>query len=119
MSLVPKPINMTTGEPSWRWRRIAFFIVLIWCLWTVGGMVDRIDSALNYAIATGGLWLAAGLSLMYMGFATIQDLLAIFITKSGRPYAETISGTVETKTVETKTVKPDPTVPPEKFGSGQ
>lgn len=119
MSRIPKPINMTTGEPSWRWRRIAVFMVMIFSLITLWRLVGHDDTALNYAIATGLIWLTAALVLIYTGFATAQDLLAIFVTKTGRPYAEPVSGTVETKTVETKTVKPDPTVPPDNFGSGR
>lgn len=121
MSRIPKPINMTTGEPSWRWRRIAFFLVLLFSLTMLWRLVGHDDTALNYAIATGLIWLAAALVLIYTGFATAQDLLAIFVTKTGRPYADvppSTGGTVEKTMTEKTTVKADP-IPPEHFGSGQ
>lgn len=106
--IIPPSINQTTGEPSWRWRRVAFFMVLIFSLVMMWRLVDNDDTALNYAVAVGMVWLAAALVLIYTGFATAQDIIAIFVARSGRPYASQ-AGSVETTTKTT--VTPDPNTP--------
>lgn len=107
MPAIPPPINEKTGEPSWRWRRIAVFIMLAYCMFALWDLVDNSDSELNSVIASGLLWLMGTTFLVYCGFATVQDVTAIITTRTGRPYAEPVVGTVETVTTEKKTVTVD------------
>lgn len=78
---------MKTGEPSWRWRRIVIFTVTAFCLWQINGLVDALDSELNRLIAYGLLVLSGVLVLGYTGFATVQDVIAIWRTGRALPYA--------------------------------
>ena len=78
---------MKTGEPSWRWRRIVIFAVTAFCLWQINGLVDALDSELNRLIAYGLLVLSGVLVLGYAGFATVQDVIAIWRTGRALPYA--------------------------------
>lgn len=87
-SPLPPPISQTTGEPSWRWRRIVILTTVAFCMMMIAWMVDRDDTQLNMVIASGLLWLAGVLILGYAGLATVQDVSAIITTRTGRPYAD-------------------------------
>lgn len=87
-SPLPPPINQTTGEPSWRWRRSLILATIGFCMIQTGRMVDASDTQLNIMIASGYFWLGGVLAIAYSGLATIQDLTAIIVTRSGRPYAD-------------------------------
>lgn len=87
-SPLPLPVNQTTGEPSWRWRRSLVLATIGFCMIQTGRMIDAADTQLNILIASGYFWLGGGLAITYSGLATIQDLTAIIVTRSGRPYAE-------------------------------
>lgn len=76
-----------TGEPSWVWRRIVIFAVTTFCLWQINGLVDAVDSELNRLIASSLLLLIGVLVMGYTGFATVQDVVAIWRTGRGLPYA--------------------------------
>lgn len=75
-----------TGEPSWRWRRTATFLMIAYCMGGLAGMVDRADTELNGTIASGLMWLLGVTFLGYAGFATAQDVAAIIAARSGLPY---------------------------------
>lgn len=77
-----------TGEPSWLWRRIAILAVTAFCLWQINGLVDALDSELNRLIASGLLILAGTLVMGYTGFATVQDVIAIWRTGRALPYRD-------------------------------
>ena len=79
---------MKSGEPSWKWRRLVIFAVTAWACFMLHGLVDAIDSELNSSIATGLLILVGVLVGSYTGFATIQDIAAIWRTGRGLPYRE-------------------------------
>ena len=76
------------GEPSWRWRRILIYAVLIWACVQLAVLVDASDTRVNETIAWGWLVLITALVLGYTGFATVQDVAAIWATRTGRPYAD-------------------------------
>ncbi len=79
---------MKSGEPSWKWRRLVIFAVTAWACLMLYGLVDAIDSELNRSIATGLLILVGVLVGSYTGFATVQDVIAIWRTGRGLPYRE-------------------------------
>ncbi len=79
---------MKTGEPSWKWRRLVTIAVTAWACFVLSGLIDAIDSELNRGIATGLLILVGVLVASYTGFATIQDVIAIWRTGRGLPYRE-------------------------------
>lgn len=76
-----------TGEPSWIYRRIFIFATGAFCLWQINGLVDAVDSELNRLIASSLLLLIGVLAMGYTGFATVQDVVAIWRTGRGLPYA--------------------------------
>jgi|SRR5215217_743502 len=76
-----------SGEPGWTWRRsvlIAIIGVSFYLLWII---VQGPDSRTNETIAVGLIWAIFGSGLIYAGFATVQDLTAIWVTKSALPYS--------------------------------
>lgn len=77
-----------SGEPSWIYRRVAIYAVTIWGCYQLFLLIDAQDSRLNEAIAFGWQVLIAALVLGYVGFATVQDIAAIWRTRSGKPYRE-------------------------------
>jgi hypothetical protein len=93
---LPKPINQTTGEPSWRWRRIAFFGIVgvsFLHLASLGIMPSVEDTEVNKTIVESAYWLMGIAFLGYSGIAAGQDIAAILTTRSGRPYADNVQST--------------------------
>lgn len=76
-----------TGEPGWKWRRFAIFPVVAFACWRLAAMENAPDTEVNQTIAWGWMLLISVLVLGYTGFATIQDIAAIWRTRSGLPYA--------------------------------
>lgn len=76
------------GEPSWRYRRIMIYSLLIWACYQLYDLVDAQDTRLNDSIAFGWQTIIAILVVGYTGFATAQDIAAIWTTRTGRPYAD-------------------------------
>lgn len=76
------------GEPGWSWRRAAIFPVVAWGCRELSLLKAAADTQVNETIAFGWITLIAALILGYTGFATAQDIAAIWRMKSGRPYAE-------------------------------
>lgn len=90
---IPPPSNVATGEPSWRWRRIAFFAITGFSLLLVpllGWLPAIADTKINETIVSSCFWLAGINFLFYSGFATTQDVVAIWTARSGRPYAANV-----------------------------
>ncbi len=81
-----------TGEPGWSWRRAAIFPVVAWGCWELHLLKAAADTRVNETIAFGWITLIAALVLGYTGFATAQDIAAIWRTRSGLPYAPTPAG---------------------------
>lgn len=75
-----------SGEPGWFWRRSTIFPVVAYGCWQLRLLIDAPDTKVNEAIALGWLWLIAVLILGYTGFATVQDVIAIWRTGTGLPY---------------------------------
>lgn len=76
------------GEPSWRYRRLAIYAVTIWGCFQLWLLVDSQDTRVNETIAWGWQVMILALVLGYTGFATVQDITAIWRTRSGKPYRE-------------------------------
>lgn len=83
MTTSPKP-----GEPSWRYRRLLVYAVILWASYQLWVLIDRQDSRLNETIAFGWQVILATVVLGYLGFATAQDISAIMTTRTARPYAD-------------------------------
>lgn len=77
-----------TGEPGWKWRRAAIFPVIAYACWMLFLLRGDADTEVNKLMASGFLWLIAALLFCYTGFATIQDVIAIWKTGTGLPYAK-------------------------------
>jgi hypothetical protein len=76
------------GEPSWRYRRLAIYAVTIWGCFQLWLLVDSQDTRVNETIAWGWQVMILALVLGYTGFATVQDMTAIWRTRSGKPYSQ-------------------------------
>lgn len=85
--MLPPPTSRTTGEPSWRYRRIMAFAIAAFCAFMLAYLVNKADTELNRTIASGALAVLGLVFLLYSGFATVQDLVAIWRTGSALPYA--------------------------------
>jgi hypothetical protein len=55
--------------------------------WRLVALESASDTRVNETIAWGWILLVASVALGYLGFATAQDIAAIFATRSGTPYA--------------------------------
>jgi len=77
-----------TGEPSWRYRRLLTYAIIIWAAGMIWLLIDASDTRLNETIAWGLLGLILFAYGFYTGAATTQDVVAIMTTRSARPYAE-------------------------------
>lgn len=76
-----------SGEPGWTWRRsvlIGIIGISFYLLWVI---VHGPESRTNETIAVGLIWTICVSGLIYAGFATVQDVAAIVVTKSGLPYS--------------------------------
>lgn len=77
-----------SGEPGWNWRRLILFPNVIASFVGLWWMKDAPDTVVNQVIAQGYFWNIAISIVIYTGFATFQDIAAIWVTKSGRPYQQ-------------------------------
>jgi hypothetical protein len=84
---MPRFNKLPPGEPSWKWRRLVIFSVTIWGIYQLHILVNENDSRLNETIAFGWQVLIGALVLGYTGFATAQDIAAIWRTRRGNPYS--------------------------------
>ena len=76
------------GEPSWRYRRIVIYTVTLWACYQLFLLIDSQDTRVNETIAWGWQVLIMVLVLGYTGFATVQDVMAIWRVRSAHPYRE-------------------------------
>lgn len=95
-----------SGEPGWKWRRMLMFPVVGVSIWRLIALESAADTQVNQLLATGWLWLLFGYFCVFTGFATAQDVVAIFTTRSGLPYAPPPAGSV--RTVAGRTAVPPP-----------
>lgn len=77
-----------SGEPGWFWRRWILFPNIIASFVGLWWMRDGPDTVVNQVIAQGFFWNIILSIIIYTGFATFQDIAAIWVTKSGRPYQQ-------------------------------
>lgn len=77
-----------SGEPSWKWRRLIIYAVLIWACYQLYLLINADDTKVNESLAWGWQMIVMVLVLGYTGFATAQDVVAIWTTRTARPYAE-------------------------------
>lgn len=124
--ILPPPANEVTGEPSFRWRRVSFFVIAGVCLLYIpilAYMPEIPDN--NVKIAEALIDLVGWAFLVYGAGAGAQDITAMVTAKSATPYKPT-PGKVETTQTTTTTVEPAPdpttvdpaTVPPANFPQG-
>jgi hypothetical protein len=77
----------STGAASWVWRRSLALVIVGVALWRLSAMENAPDTRVNDTIAwTWGL-LIFSIYALYAGFATADNLLAVFVTKSALPYS--------------------------------
>lgn len=76
------------GEPSWKYRRLMTFVVMAFAGWQLHRLTSMADTRVNETIAWGWQVIMAVLALCYTGFATVQDVVAIWTTRTARPYAD-------------------------------
>lgn len=84
-----------SGEPSWLWRRLFALAVLAFACWRLVALESAPDTRVAETIAWGWILLLASVALGYLGFATVQDVAAIFATRSGTPYAPAATADTE------------------------
>lgn len=75
------------GEPQWFFRRLVAIGVIGFAAWRLMMLESAPDTRVNETIAWGWILLLATVVLGYLGFASAQDIAAIFATRSGTPYA--------------------------------
>jgi hypothetical protein len=76
-----------TGEPGWNWRKAIIFPAVVWCFYCLKMLEGGADTRLNGDLAWGYQLLVIVLILGFTGLATVQDIAAIWATKSGLPYS--------------------------------
>ncbi|MFC5760504.1 hypothetical protein [Rhizobium sp. GCM10022189] len=77
-----------TGEAKWVWRRVIIFPVVGWACYEIDALITAADTRVNETIAYGLMMLIAILILGYTGFATAQDVAAIWRTGRANPYRD-------------------------------
>lgn len=86
------------------------FSIMLFCfflLLSLGYLPEIPDSKVNQNIVDSCFWLLAIIFLLYGGYSTAQDVAAIIIARSGRPYAAQ-ANTTETTVTTTTTTPPAP-----------
>ncbi|AID18347.1 hypothetical protein PPF1_34 [Rhizobium phage vB_RleM_PPF1] len=87
---MPRPIMAEakrSGEPGWSWRKAFIFPVVTYACYRLTMMESAPDTQVNQLIAwIWGANIIAGV-FIYTGFATFQDVVAIWATRTGLPYA--------------------------------
>ena len=75
-----------SGEPGWSWRKALIYPNVAVSFWMLYLLKDAADTCVNEAIAWGMTLDIVGSVFIPTGFATAQDITAIFATKTGLPY---------------------------------
>lgn len=76
-----------SGEPGWKWRKMLMFPIVGVAVWRLIALESAADTMVNQIQVQGWFWLLFGYFCVFTGFATAQDITAIFATRSGLPYA--------------------------------
>ena len=76
-----------SGEPGWAWRRAALLGIIVLSFVLLWVIIGKPDNRVNESVAWGLITLIFGAGMIYAGFATVQDVVAIIVTKSGLPYS--------------------------------
>lgn len=100
-----------TGEPSWKWRRIIIYTVLVWACYQLFLLIDAEDTRLNETLAWGWQVVVMVLITGYTGFATAQDIAAILTTRTARPYSDPPLEPTPAPDQTVVVVQPDPVAP--------
>jgi hypothetical protein len=77
-----------SGEAKWVWRRVFIFPVVFWACYEIDKLTAAADTRVNETIAYGLIVLITLLVLGYTGFATAQDVAAIWRTGRANPYRD-------------------------------
>lgn len=77
-----------SGEPGWKWRRAMIFPLVFYGCWELSLLKYAADTQVNQRLVDGWMLLIVALAFFYTGFATVQDVIAIWRTRSGLPYAQ-------------------------------
>lgn len=118
MPRFPPTTSQTTGEPSFRWRRISFFVIAGVCLLYIpvlAYMPEIPDN--NLKVAEALIDLVGWAFLVYGAGAGAQDITAMVTAKSATPYKPTAGKVETTQTTTTATetvVEPHPAGEPAK-----
>ncbi|MGY5811993.1 hypothetical protein ACXHXG_30375 [Rhizobium sp. LEGMi198b] len=90
------------GEPAWMWRRVIIFPVVGWACYQLHILINAPDTRVNETIAYGWMMLIGILVLGYTGFATVQDVIAIWRTGRALPYRDDSEPPSDTSDMGTK-----------------
>lgn len=78
--------NKGEGQPTWSWRRSVVIPLILYACYRLSMMEMAPDTRVNETIAWGWIVIIISCVFFYTGFATAQDVAAIFATRSGMPY---------------------------------
>jgi hypothetical protein len=76
-----------SGEPGWAWRRAVLIGIIVAAFLLLWGIVNGPDTRVNETVSWGLIIAIISSGLIYAGFATVQDVVAILATKSALPYS--------------------------------
>lgn len=82
--------STNTGEPSWFYRRWYTVINTILSWAALYYMSDNPDTMLNRGIVEGLVWYMVFINATYLLGSTASEMMATFVTRSGRPYADAV-----------------------------
>lgn len=77
---------MNTGEPKWRFRRLFIYVLAALSVYELHTLQIAEDTVVNQTLAYGWFTLLSVMTVAYTGFATVQDVIAIWRTGSATPY---------------------------------
>ena len=88
MMMQPRKLSeaKTTGEPGWKWRKLIIYPVVAFGCWQLALLVDANDTRVNETLSYVWGGLVTVLVLTFTGFATVQDIAAIWRTGDPMPY---------------------------------
>jgi hypothetical protein len=89
-----------SGEPGWSWRRWVIFPNIAVSFFLLYLIIIGPDSRVNETVAWGLVLNIIASVMFYTGFATAQDIAAIFATRSGLPYSAQSSPALPTPGTE-------------------
>lgn len=76
-----------SGEPGWSWRRSVLIGIIVAAFALLIAIINGPDTRVNETL---GVWLMITImccGFIYTGFASVQDVVAIIVTKSALPYS--------------------------------